>query len=119
MVLPCKEPVIISKFDPNVYELLEGEKSLFNLEYKMYFLLGTSRTINIYNTCSTTPLFQLKDFHYSGLSDVAWSKSGLIVVSSMDGYLTFCKLNPKMNGAVRVLDSEEEKGMEIEEESKV
>lgn len=100
LAFPLDEPVIITHFSPNLFELKEGEFSLFKMNHKLVFALMTSSIVAIYTSTSLTPLYYLKNIHYASLTDISFYSSLKCVVSSMDGFLTFIEMDPSVVGHI-------------------
>lgn len=98
--IPSDKPIILVKFCPMQFELPSNETSLFDIPYKMVFALGSIDTLTIYSTTSTTPLYLLSGLHYASFTDFTWHKNLYLLVSSMDGYITFVSFENEEFGKV-------------------
>ncbi|XP_076055042.1 chromatin assembly factor 1, p105 subunit [Oratosquilla oratoria] len=105
MFLPSNDKyAIASKYCPILFELKplpkeydeESEETeepwqryanLFNLPYRMVCAIATENAVLFYDTQQPIPFAKISNFHYTRLSDLAWSDDGrILVVSSTDGY---------------------------------
>lgn len=79
----------------------------------MVFAVATDTDVIIYDTQQTKPIAYLQKIHYTRLTDISWSKDGLLLVaSSTDGFCTV------VNFENNELGVEYKKVEEIQEEVK-
>lgn len=101
-------------FCPILFELrADGPDPLIALPYRMVFAVATDTDVIIYDTQQTKPIAYLQKIHYTRLTDISWSKDGLLLVaSSTDGFCTV------VNFENNELGVEYKKVEEIQEEVK-
>ena len=84
------EPVILATFFPyRVRPKTCGDSWLGNTRY--VFAVATTRSVLLYESTRTHPVFFVTNIHCTYITDLAWRNDGL-AVSSSDGYVTFLKL---------------------------
>ena len=113
VAFPFEEPVLFVSFAPNKFEIDKKEKSIFKGSLKMYFALASQNCLAIYHTCSVTPFFLVKNFHYACLTDLKWNSQGLLAIGSLDGYISFADLTEKFSKEKKHVEIEEEKSLEL------
>lgn len=104
LCLPTKDKYTIAvKFHPKTFTLRQPSKkltsskpedpewvkagSLFALPYRLIYAVATQNAIMFYDTQQATPFGRVSNIHYTGLTDLAWSPCGkILVVSSSDGF---------------------------------
>ena len=80
-------------------------KSLFALPYRMVYAVATQNAIMFYDTQQVAPFGRVSNVHYTGLTDLAWSPCGnILLASSSDGYCSIVSFAP---GELGQLYSEE------------
>ena len=89
LAIPSDKPIILVKFCPIQFEIPSNETSLFDIPSKMIYALGSHETLTIYSTTSIAPLYLLSGLHYASFTDFTWFGYTYLLVSSMDGYITF------------------------------
>lgn len=102
-VLPSgKQCSVCVCFCPLLLELQpDGPDAVIPLPYRMMFAVATDTDVIIYDTQQTKPVAYLKKIHYTRLTDLSWSKDGLILVaSSTDGYCTIVNFEENELGVV-------------------
>ena len=55
----------------------------------MVFAVGTSSSVLIYSTESVKPIYGIGNYHYAPITDLAWRESGMLAISSSDGFCSF------------------------------
>jgi hypothetical protein len=105
--LPCPEKAtVVVKFCPKLFKLRGGDasehhKSLFSLPYRMVYAVASLDAVLLYDTQQTTPFAYLSNIHYSGITDLAWSEDGLVlVITSSDAYCSIVTFEPGELGVV-------------------
>jgi hypothetical protein len=74
---------------------IEKEKGLFNLPYRMVYAVASLDAVLVYDTQQTSPFAYFSNMHYSGITDLAWSDDGLVlVVTSSDAYCSIVTFEP-------------------------
>jgi len=77
------------KKDPNV----KNSVNLFDIPYKMVFAVATTDSILLYSTQSLVPVILVSNIigniHFAPLTDISWTGSKMMGVSSSDGYCSF------------------------------
>lgn len=89
LAIPSDKPIILVKFCSAQFEIAANETSLFDIPTKMIYVLGSYETLSIYSTASTVPLYVISGIHYASFTDFAWYQHQYLLVSSMDGFVTF------------------------------
>lgn len=89
LAIPSEKPIILVKFCPEQFSIGAEEKSLFDVPTKMVFVLGSSDTLSVYSTTSILPLYVISGMHYASLTDFTWFGHTQLLVSSMDGFISF------------------------------
>ncbi|PAV79309.1 hypothetical protein WR25_20186 [Diploscapter pachys] len=93
-LLPSPKPTFLVRFCPLVMELLDGDANLLGLPYRVLFLALTKDSILFYDSQHAHPIGSVENIHYNALTDAAWSTDGrIVVVSSLEGYCSFLRLN--------------------------
>ena len=58
--------------------------------YRLVFAIAAKDKILVYDTQQEYPIAEIKDIHYTGLSDLSWSVDGrILLATSTDGFCTF------------------------------
>ena len=66
------------------------EHNAFPFPYRLVFAIATQNSVILYDSQHMSPFGFITDIHYARISDIAWSKDGmLLMISSTDGYCTF------------------------------
>jgi chromatin assembly factor 1 subunit B len=61
--------------------------TLFALPYRMVYAVATQNAVMLYDTQQASPIGRVSNIHYTGLTDIAWSPDGrILIVSSSDGF---------------------------------
>jgi len=112
LCLPTKDKYTIAvKFHPKSFSLRQPSKklpsskpedpewvkagSLFALPYRLIYAVATQNAIMFYDTQQATPFGRVSNIHYTGLTDLAWSPCGnILVVSSSDGFCSVVTFEP-------------------------
>jgi len=112
LCLPTKDKYTIAvKFHPKRFSLRQPSKklpsskpedpewvkagSLFALPYRLIYAVATQNAIMFYDTQQATPFGRVSNIHYTGLTDLAWSPCGnILVVSSSDGFCSVVTFEP-------------------------
>ena len=112
LCLPTKDKYTIAvKFHPKTFSLRQPSKklsstkiedpawvkagSLFALPYRLIYAVATQNAIMFYDTQQATPFGRVSNIHYTGLTDLAWSPCGsILVVSSSDGFCSVVTFAP-------------------------
>jgi len=112
LCLPTKDKYTIAvKFHPKSFSLRKPTKklpsskpedpewvkagSLFALPYRLIYAVATQNAIMFYDTQQATPFGRVSNIHYTGLTDLAWSPCGnILVVSSSDGFCSVVTFEP-------------------------
>ncbi|KAG7792686.1 hypothetical protein KL910_000926 [Ogataea haglerorum] len=103
-----KKPAIAIKFSPVLYKLLEGERSVFKLDYRMVFAVATQDSVVIYDTQRLKALGIVSNIHYSVITDLSWSSDGqILLVSSADGFVSSVKITRSLVGDVETYNVSE------------
>lgn len=88
----------------------------------MFFILATYSIAAVYSSNSQTPLYYLRNLHYSSLSDVSWFGSNSFAICSIDGFITFVQLPMEKMGKMieqsLPVQKEEVRNEEVPEEEK-
>lgn len=112
LCLPTKDKYTIAvKFHPKSFSLRQPTRklasskpddpewvkagSLFALPYRLIYAVATQNAIMFYDTQQATPFGRVSNIHYTGLTDLAWSPCGnILVVSSSDGFCSVVTFEP-------------------------
>merc|ERR1712240_338472 len=112
LCLPTKDKYTIAvKFHPKTFSLRQPSKklsstknedpawvkagSLSALPYRLIYAVATQNAIMFYDTQQATPFGRVSNIHYTGLTDLAWSPCGnILVVSSSDGFCSVVTFAP-------------------------
>merc|ERR1719234_2156786 len=112
LCLPTKDKYTIAvKFHPKSFSLRQPSKklpsskaddpewvkagSLFALPYRLIYAVATQNAVMFYDTQQATPFGRVSNIHYTGLTDLAWSPCGnILVVSSSDGFCSVVTFEP-------------------------
>lgn len=105
LCLPSKDKyTIAARFSPKKYALRPMKKntaatdsspkpeweqahSLFALPYRLIYAVATQNAVMFYDTQQSAPFGRVSNIHYTGLTDLAWSPCGtILLVSSTDGF---------------------------------
>jgi len=92
---PVKKEVV-SK-DPSKSDKPEWEQahSLFALPYRLIYAVATQNAVMFYDTQQASPFGRVSNIHYTGLTDLAWSPCGnILIVSSTDGFCSIVTFSP-------------------------
>lgn len=57
---------------PILFELQPGQPSLYDIPYRMIFVVATEKSILLYDTQEKEPFARISRIHYTRLTDVAW-----------------------------------------------
>lgn len=77
----------------------EGEKSLFDLPYRMVYAVATLDAVFLYDTQQAGPIAMFGNLHYAPFTDLSWSHDGqTLIVSSQDGYCSIIAFEPSELG---------------------
>lgn len=77
----------------------EGEKSLFELPYRMVYAVATLDAVFLYDTQQAGPIAMFANLHYAPFTDISWSTDGqTLIVSSQDGYCSVIAFEPSELG---------------------
>lgn len=101
-----KKAAILVRFCPLLFSREPGDKCIFDIPYHMVWALATLNKIQVYSTRSTKPMFIASNLHYASLSDLSWSGSEVLAISSMDGYISFAIFEPSTFGSLLPLSGE-------------
>ncbi len=89
LAFPSEDPVIMTKFCPVIFKMPKNSFSLFDTNTKVVFAIATQSSISIYASDSISPIYYIKNIHYASLTDLCFVKAQHLIISSMDGYLSF------------------------------
>lgn len=79
------KPSLAVAFSP-VPRKLEGSSAI-GLPYRLIYAVALYDSVMIYDTSSAAPLAQVRNIHYSSLTDLAWTPDGnTLFVTSTDGF---------------------------------
>lgn len=85
-----KECALCVRFCPQYFKLREHEENVLDLPFRMIFAVATSRSVLIYDSQQSTPIYLLSHIHMARLTDLSWSSDArLLMISSTDAYCTF------------------------------
>ena len=57
---------------PILFELREGQSSLYSIPYRMVFAVATQNAVLLYDTQQAAPFARIARIHYTRLTDLAW-----------------------------------------------
>ncbi|XP_043557171.1 chromatin assembly factor 1 subunit B [Chiloscyllium plagiosum] len=83
-------PIFFELRQPKVEDESHKMMNIFKLPYRLVFAVASEDSILLYDTQQTVPFGYISNIHYHTLSDITWSRDGLILtISSTDGYCSF------------------------------
>ena len=57
---------------PILFQLREGQSSVYNIPYRMVFAVATQNAVLLYDTQQSAPFARIARIHYTRLTDLAW-----------------------------------------------
>ncbi|RZC33841.1 chromatin assembly factor 1 subunit B [Asbolus verrucosus] len=104
-----KQCSTVVRFCPILFELHEdGPETVISLPFRMIVAVGTDHDVILYDTQQVAPFAYFKDIHYTRLTDLTWSKDGLLLVaSSTDGFCALITFEPNELGVHYVKEESE------------
>ena len=129
LCLPTKDKYTTAvRFSPQLYTLRMPKKtaikpgderpwvaakSLFALPYRQVYAVATQNAIMFYDTQQVAPFGRVSNVHYTGLTDLAWSPCGnILLASSSDGYCSIVSFAPGEIGQLYTEETSAEKAVE-------
>ena len=129
LCLPTKDKYTTAvRFSPQLYTLRMPKKtaikpgdeqpwvaakSLFALPYRQVYAVATQNAIMFYDTQQVAPFGRVSNVHYTGLTDLAWSPCGnILLASSSDGYCSIVSFAPGEIGELYTEETSAEKTVE-------
>jgi hypothetical protein len=109
-ILPSsKQCSTVVRFCPLLFQLQEdGPEAIISLPFRMIIAVGTDHDVILYDTQQLAPFAYFRDIHYTRLTDLTWSKDGLLLVaSSTDGYCALITFEPNELGVLYVKEESE------------
>nr|XP_023030076.1 chromatin assembly factor 1 subunit B [Leptinotarsa decemlineata] len=94
----------------------DGPDPLVKTPYRMIFAVGADHDVILYDTQQTVPFAWFHQIHYTRLTDLTWSKDGLLLIaSSTDGFCALITFEPGELGEPYVKDESdiEENPMDV------
>lgn len=89
-ILPQPKSSICTRFCPVAFKGLGASQNKFALENKFVYAVALEQATVIYDTDHEFPIGMVANLHYAGLTDLAWSHDGrILLMTSIDG---FCSL---------------------------
>lgn len=107
IALPTKESAHIAHFCPMFFKKELNESSLWKTEFRFLFCLMSRSEFYIYSSVSKMPLYMISGMHCASMTDVSWLNFGrLIIISSLDGYLSFIEIEERLLEGIIDFESE-------------
>ncbi|XP_023329591.1 chromatin assembly factor 1 subunit B [Eurytemora carolleeae] len=135
--LPSRDKYTIAvRFSPVFYKLRpvkrKGLKStvglepweiystVFSLPYRQVYAVATQNAVMLYDTQQIVPIGRVSNIHYTGLTDLAWSPDGkILMVSSSDGFCSIISFTETELGEMYIPEPSTEPAVLSAEESPI
>lgn len=95
------KPSLAAAFSPVARQLPTNSSPMIDLPYRLIYAVAQYDSVLIYDTVSPRPLAQVRNIHYSSLTDLAWAPDGnTLLVTSTDGFCSALLFEPRDLGNV-------------------